>query len=798
MQNMKRLYQNHRNPGPRPRPLGVAAILAIGVLSTFLAAECRAAKVTMKDGRVLEGQMGEADGVAEDPNNPSVAAGPVDVKRLLVFDDGWRRIFVPRKQVAPQAPVPSNQNEERIEVKQNVARAGRYMGTVGPILKITPFDEFGRRIFTMNTTDGPVSIVQGITSITPTFTTVEGIAIGGRSIVWKMHVATSSIPRETLAKIIAKAMEISGSDDDLAAVRIYLQGERYEEAYAELRRVMTEHPDEKALESQARELKQMSARRLVEELQMRSGSGQHELVTRALASFPSENVAGATLQHVRELLAKYDEKKERIKKIISEFDRLMDELKYEGDRKRLEKIRAELGERLNFNTLPRMAAFEQHLSDKQLSAGKRLATAVSGWLLGSDHAIDNLAVALSLVDVREQVALYMHAATPLERQDILERLKTLEGATVVHVSRLLAQMDPPLAEANPPTGLIEHAFPNIENEPDVDYFVQLPPEYDPLRKYPTIVTLNGAGSTPQMQIDWWAGEQPEKGQRRGQATRRGYITIAVRWQKGRQSHYEYSAREHHAVLGSLRDACRRYAIDTDRVFLSGHSMGGDAAWDIALAHPDLWAGVIPIVASANKYCALYWQNAELVPFYFVCGERDANKMKENASELDRYLRRGFDVTVVEFQGRGHEHFHDEIQKLFDWIGRRRRNFFPREFRCSTMRPWDNFFWWAEVSGLPARTILLPEEWDRIRHRQPLVVEGKITPNGSLRIKSGSGQTTLWLSPELVDFEKKVSILAPGSHARTRREDIQPSLETLLEDVRTRGDRQHPFWAKIEL
>ena len=38
--------------------------------------------------------------------------------------------------------------------------------------------------------------------------------------------------------------------------------------------------------------------------------------------------------------------------------------------------------------------------------------------------------------------------------------------------------------------------PGIDKEPNVPYFVQLPPEYDPYRRYPTIVTLNGAGTTP--------------------------------------------------------------------------------------------------------------------------------------------------------------------------------------------------------------------------------------------------------------------------------------------------------------
>ena len=120
------------------------------------------------------------------------------------------------------------------------------------------------------------------------------------------------------------------------------------------------------------------------------------------------------------------------------------------------------------------------------------------------------------------------------------------------------------------------------------------------------------------------------GERLGQATRHGYIVIAVDWQQPHQFTYDYSAREHHAVLGALRDACRRFSIDTDRVFLTGHGIGGDAAWDIALAHPDLWAGVIPIVAVADKFVSRYAKNAEYVPWYFVGGELDGDKMARNA------------------------------------------------------------------------------------------------------------------------------------------------------------------------
>ena len=141
-----------------------------------------------------------------------------------------------------------------------------------------------------------------------------------------------------------------------------------------------------------------------------------------------------------------------------------------------------------------------------------------------------------------------------------------------------------------------------------------PPEYDPYKKYPCIVTLNGAGTTPVQQIDWWAGSLKEGAALRyGQASRHGYIVIAPTWSRKHQKEYEYSAREHAAVLFSLRDACRRFSVDTDRVFLTGHSMGGDAVWDISLAHPDLWAGVIPFVSSSDKYVPHYTQNAKGLP-----------------------------------------------------------------------------------------------------------------------------------------------------------------------------------------
>jgi len=252
------------------------------------------------------------------------------------------------------------------------------------------------------------------------------------------------------------------------------------------------------------------------------------------------------------------------------------------------------------------------------------------------------------------------------------------------------------------------------------------------------------------------------------------------------------------VLSSLRDACRRFSVDVDRVFLSGHSMGGDAVWDLGLAHPDLWAGVIPIVARSDRYCALYWENAKELPFYLVCGELDGTKMADNTRDLDRYLKRGYDCTVVEYQGRGHEHFYDEILRLFDWMDHYRRDFFPREFTMSTMRPWDNYFWWVEMEGLPARSMIDPADWPPPRGTLPQEVKARLTETNGIYVQTGTSQVRVWVSPEMLDFQQRVNIVVNGRRMNSREPYVKPDLETLLEDVRTRGDRQHPFWAKYEM
>ncbi len=779
--------------------------LALG----FLAAPSQAQKVRLKDGRILEGKMLYITGVADSP----VEAPGLDVEAkqtpILLVDDDLRRVFVPKLALAS---VVSPAAEPMVKIRldwQNVVQSGVTLGSVGPSLGIDEFDKFGRRIYRMRTREGPLAVVQGITELTPRYAKVEGLRGQPRAVVWDMRLATSSIPREVLAKILANAISKDDPQDWLQIVRFYLQSERYRDARRELEQILRRYPKMLELQAQVRQLRQLGARRILQEIELRRDAGQHELVDRLLANFPAEEVAGETLQQVRETIEQYAGDSAQLDRSKALLKGLLKELRSDDQRQLIQPIVDEINKEQSRNNLQRLVPFLQLADDETLPAEERIALAVSGWLLGAEGADRKFSLAVSLVQVREAVRDYLREPLAHKRVTLLQSIESAEGADVPDVAKLLAHMKPPWevpSEAGQGHDLFELTAPGKTEFGDFRYLVQLPPEYDPYHRYPTLIALNGAYNTPEQELNFWAGAPPRDaegktvGHRGGQAMRHGYITLAVDWQKPQQHSYEYSFREHEAVLASLRDAIRRFSIDTDRVFLSGHGSGGDAAWDFAQSHPDMWAGVIPFVAKRHpkkKYIQHSWETAEHVPLYFVAGEKDGLKMSQNAELFDRYMRKHFDTTVVEYLGRGQEPFHDEIQHIFDWMAlpNHRRTASPSQFECTVLRPWDNFFWWIEGHDFPK--LVLPEQWSTQKAR-PTAVEGRVLKQNLLSARTASKATTFWLSPDVVDFTQPIEIKLNGRKVVNTGDAVRPELSVLLEDVRTRGDRFRPFWAKVEL
>jgi pimeloyl-ACP methyl ester carboxylesterase/tetratricopeptide (TPR) repeat protein len=856
----------------------LTAALALSLIASIgPQAAVRGEVVTLKNNVRLEGSVGQIAALNQNP----MAARP-STESIIFVDDDLRRVFVGFNQLAAAPAAGVGTSLIQIKLPQRVAASGNQIYSVGMPIRVQSFDEHGWRIFTMTGPTGkPLDVVQGMTVVTPVYTKLDALQLQtGPSYVWSTRIATSSIPREQLSRVLKR---LAGNDSEkrLNIVRLYIQADRIQDARAELEEIIKDFPELADLKTQVEDLRQAGARLLLKEIELRRDSGQPRLALAMLNGFPKEGVAGETLLRVRDELEKFGELQKQGDKALA----LLKEHQAALDPKDAASVKAicdEITAELNIHTLDRMADYLRLSDDTATTVDQKLSLAISGWLLGSGAGIDNLSVSKSLVEVRQLVRTYLNSKALGQRKAVLEQLEGLEGSSPERVARIIAHMKPPYeegAEAPEPAlelggagpgllpapakkepakaavkpaaaspaakgrtgrvearpvarekscgpeeakpadaskeepapadaaktvqipGLLELTCKGPAEHPLIKYYVQLPPEYDPYRRYPVIVTLNGAGTTPQQQIDWWAGSYNEQSQiRAGQATRHGYIVVAPAWQKDFQRKYEYSLREHACVLNPLRDVLRRFSADSDRVFLSGHSMGGDAVWDIGLAHPDLWAGVVPIVASADKYVRLYWENAAYLPMYFISGEKDGNKLADNAVEWDRYLTKSsatlWDIMVVQYLGRGHEHYHDDIQNLFTWMNLHKRNFFPTSFAARSMRPWDSFFWCVEAEKFPANNMVHPVEWTGVKppRATPASIKGEIIRStNNVNVDSSARKVTVWLSPEMVDFDAKLVV---SINNKAVKGPFQPNLEHLLEDVRTRGDRQHPFWLKV--
>jgi tetratricopeptide (TPR) repeat protein len=787
-----------------------AVLLAAGTLHGQISNN-QPETVELLNGMRFAGRLGSLAEIGPTPKNLTADSS----QGITLIDEDLREVFVAKYNVANTAPL--DRFEEEFEIWQMV-HSGDGLGTeIGPILSIGPFDGWGRRWITIQSGRGPETLVQGITRINPRYVRVQGVVNSlGPDRHWDMYLALSSVPTDVLVEVLER--QIKDEDDANERMRLvdfYVQARKYRQAEKSLRDIARDFPGLKEeLKQRGDLLRGQIARQALDEARLRFSAGQPELAAAMIQ--PLENtlgIASGILVEIGDFKNQLEQSRQNIEQSRNTTVQLLERIlasPQSGDelKRALEIFREELTNELGAANVERLSTFMRFADDPDQTDEQKISLALSGWVIGAGSAIANVAESESLLEARALVLEYLRTPRVDRRLEILQELATMETGAPDYLDKIVKHIKPPLApsRADITTGRsmqmeIEIPGPAGRAVEKASYLVQLPPEYDPHRRYPCVVTLGGGtlSTTPEMQIDFWAGPlHPGLGIRTGQASRHGYIVIAPDWMQPDQAVYEYSAREHAVVLKSLRDACRKFSIDTDRVFLSGHFAGANAAWDIGQAHPEHWTGVIPISARVGKYINHYHSNGKFhLRWYFINGGRDFDSKRANATVWNKQMiSRDFDSIVVHYKGRGTERFSDELPNLFRWMRPQRRQFDVRQFECATLRPWDNYFWWLEVDLSNNPKMILPEQdWNKVRNRSNWDITGEVKdlrPN-YFYIRGARENATLWLSPGLVDFSRDVEIDGQSGEFRG---GVQPSRQTLLEDVRTRADRQHPYWARV--
>jgi len=738
----------------------------------------------------------------------------VATRPIWMIDDKLRRVFVhqqgmvaiPNDGVIPQVP----DLRQSLEIDQPLPISGKAIASVGAVLNVSPFNDFGRRQIVIPGPDGkPLPIWQGITEVTSRYVKLEALN-AAQDYLWDMRIATSSIPRTQLRRILHTRLKPLTFDVRLELVRFFIEAEMFEEARLELLKTIEENPEQPNLEKQLTSIVQEQAMQLLAEAKLRLKAGQTELARRMVSDIRLDDFAAVTRLQFQDAIAAMDQDQQRGVDLVEQLTAQVASLD-EAQAAQLQPLLAEIRAHLSPHTIARLSDYQRLGDDEALSVEGRVALAVGGWLLGPGSGLQNLALARSLLRVRALVAQYLASENEAQRAAILDELRQLEGADVATIAKMLPLLPAPLPlperpedlplDAEHPPGLFHIAVEDTA-ELAAEYLVQLPPEYDPLRAYPVIVSLHPPAGSPRAQVEWWAGSYNESLEMRlGQASRHGFVVVAPRWTRPRQNRYEYTEREHHRVLACVRDAMRRVSIDADRVFLTGHAEGGTAAWDIALSHPDIWAGLISIGGEPGKHIVFYGENATRLPVYFVYGEMAGAQapMIRFGYVLDDYMTPRHNAMIVMYRGRGPEDFHEEIHHLFEWMSLQAnaRAALPSSIDVVTLRGQDRFFWWLEMPEVNERNVVNPFLWDQVKRKPKAAAKASVLAQNTIRIAQGpADRFIVWLSPAMgIDLNEQI-VVRFGS--RSTRYDFDGDIETILFDARTRADRTRPFWGKVQV
>ena len=223
------------------------------------------------------------------------------------------------------------------------------------------------------------------------------------------------------------------------------------------------------------------------------------------------------------------------------------------------------------------------------------------------------------------------------------------------------------------------------------YRLFVPSSYDGSRAYPLVFALHGTSSNQNVFFD---DPRYGPGAINAAAERYGAIVLSP-YGRGKT---EYRGVGEYEVFRALEEVRRQYRIDEDRIYLTGHSMGGSGSAYLALHHPDVFAAAAPLAAPYS----FPWvaANAGHVPFWWIGGAVDEEYYRIGvAVGVERMRRLGLPMRFTEVPGEGHFGPIKDLDAVVRWLLERRRTAHPRAYTFEVDTPLHGRAWWSEVESI---------------------------------------------------------------------------------------------------
>lgn len=363
-----------------------------------------------------------------------------------------------------------------------------------------------------------------------------------------------------------------------------------------------------------------------------------------------------------------------------------------------------------------------------------------------------------------------------------------------------AQLEPgPMTETRKLVVLGEHE--------ETDMHLYVPNSYDPTQPAPLLLWGHGAGGNGSRQHQLWQDVAEQVG-----------MLILAPTEPIAQG-YSKQPRERASTLEALRWARRFANVDENAIFVGGWSRGGHLAWDLALRHPDLFAGMVvcvggPLMELGPTNNMRYLENVAHLPIRDLQGSGDDQRLLMNLRLAFKNLKRlrAKDAELIEFPDRGH----DADLSVVDWptFFAKRRDPWPKKAVRIAADPTETRASWVEITGMRKKVQVEAQPQVAVRRWQKMNEEAKrayllkalakstarvaVQRTGKGRFRAdGFGITkfSLLLPADQLGKGGKVEVRLANKPIR---KVVTPSAEVLLLDFVERFDRTRLPVVRVDL
>ncbi|MBE7177614.1 MAG: dienelactone hydrolase family protein, partial [Mucilaginibacter polytrichastri] len=197
------------------------------------------------------------------------------------------------------------------------------------------------------------------------------------------------------------------------------------------------------------------------------------------------------------------------------------------------------------------------------------------------------------------------------------------------------------------------------------YLGYIPPGYNsqPTKKWPLVINLHGSSETgtDANKIFWtyFAWSTIDK--------KRPYILITPQLLTGNSA---WNAADLDKLIATITPM---FNVDPNRIVITGYSMGGHGAWDLAEYNPGRYAGVLAIAGWGNTASASKMKN---LPAWAHHGDKDQYVAYKNSVNMINAIKSsgGSSASLKTYYGRDH-FIHSTVyddNNVINWILARRR------------------------------------------------------------------------------------------------------------------------------